>query len=129
MEGEFSIRTVELVDFLSALCEGTWPAGCVYNFLDKSVGISSLLEITSDSLVDNVSHIIETRMPLHVLGVEGLIIPSQTHGHVLKVIDGSTALVWWGYTQSGVLVLFLRLAQRLYLDCNEEVLVTMDLLC
>ena len=78
MEGEFSIRTVELVDFLSALCEGTWPAGCVYNFLDKSVGISSLLEITSDSLVDNFSQIIETRVPLHVLGVEELIIHSQT---------------------------------------------------
>ena len=44
------------------------------------------------------------------------------------MIDGTTALVWWEYTQSGVLVLFLRLAQRLYLDCNEEVLVTMDLL-
>ncbi|CBI37915.3 unnamed protein product, partial [Vitis vinifera] len=129
LEGEFPIRTVELVGFLSALCEGTWPAECVYNFLDKSVGISSLLEITSDSLVDNISQIIETRVPLHVPGVEGLIIPSQTRGHVLKVIDGNTALVRWEYTQSGVLVLLLRLAQRLYLDCNEEVLVTLDLLC
>ena len=101
----------------------------MYDFLDKSVGISSLLVITSDSLVDNFSQIIETWVPLHVLGVEGLIIHSQTHGHVLKVIDCSTALVWWEYTQSGVLVLFLRLAQRLYLDCNDEVLVTMDLLC
>ena len=67
----------------------------MYNFLDKSVGMSSLLEITSDSLVDNISQIIETRVPLHVPGVEGLIIPSQTRGHVLKVIDGNTALVRW----------------------------------
>ncbi|RVW96539.1 hypothetical protein CK203_020299 [Vitis vinifera] len=29
LEGEFPIRTVELVGFLSALCEGTWPAECV----------------------------------------------------------------------------------------------------
>lgn len=66
-----------------------------YNFLDKSVGISSLLEITGDSLVDDISQIIETPVPLHVPGVEGLIIPSQTHGHVLKVVDGNTALVRW----------------------------------
>ena len=64
LEVEFSIRTEELVDFLSALCEGTWPANCVYNFLYKSVGISSLLEIISDSLVDNISQIIETRLSL-----------------------------------------------------------------
>ena len=32
------------------------------------------------------------------------------------------------YTQSGVLVLLLRLAQELYLDSTEEVLVTLDLL-
>ena len=50
----------------------------MYDFLDKSVGISSLLVITSDSLVDNFSQIIETRVPLHVLGVEELIIHSQT---------------------------------------------------
>ena len=31
-------------------------------------------------------------------------------------------------TQSGVLVLLLRLAQELYLDSTEEVLVTLDLL-
>ncbi|CAK9138327.1 unnamed protein product [Ilex paraguariensis] len=30
LEGEFPFRTVELVRLLSALCEGTWPAECVY---------------------------------------------------------------------------------------------------
>lgn len=32
------------------------------------------------------------------------------------------------YTESGVLVLLLRLAQQLYLDRTEEVLVALDLL-
>lgn len=29
LEGEFPFRTIELVRFLSSLCEGTWPAECV----------------------------------------------------------------------------------------------------
>lgn len=29
LEGEFPFRTVELVQLLSSLCEGTWPAECV----------------------------------------------------------------------------------------------------
>ncbi|GMY05517.1 nucleoporin like [Fagus crenata] len=129
LEGEFPFRTVELVRLLSSLCEGTWPAECVYNFLDKSVGISSLFEINSDSLVDNISQIVGTHLPVHVPGVEGLFIPSKTRGHVLKVIGGNTALVRWEYTQSGVLVLLLRLAQDLYPDKSEEVFLTLDLLC
>ncbi|XP_057475806.1 uncharacterized protein LOC130763817 [Actinidia eriantha] len=128
LEGEFPFRTVELVRLLSALCEGTWPAECVYNFLDKTVGISSLFEISNDSLIDKVSQIVETHLPLSIPGVEGLLIPRNTRGHVLKVIEGNTALIRWEYTQSGVLVLLLRLAQELYLDSTEEVLVTLDLL-
>ena len=65
-----------------------------YNFLDKSVGISSLVDITSASFLDDISQIVETPVPLHVPGVEGLVIPSQTRGHVLKVF-GNTALVRW----------------------------------
>ncbi|KAA8536013.1 hypothetical protein F0562_028491 [Nyssa sinensis] len=95
LEGEFPFRIVELVKLLSALSEGTWPAECVYNFLDKSVG---------------------------------LLIPSKTRGHVLKVIDGNTALVRWEYTQSGLLVLLFRLAQELYSESTEESLVILDLL-
>ncbi|KAL4616065.1 hypothetical protein ACB092_07G172100 [Castanea dentata] len=129
LEGEFPFRTVELVHLLSSLCEGTWPAECVYNFLDKSVGISSLFEISSDSLVDNVSQIVETHLPVHVPGVEGLLIPSKTRGHVLKMIGGNTALVRWEYTQSGMLVLLLRLGQDLYPDKSEEIFLTLDLLC
>ncbi|XP_058213125.1 uncharacterized protein LOC131325082 isoform X1 [Rhododendron vialii] len=128
LEGEFPFRTVELVRLLSSLCEGTWPAECVYNFLDKSVGISSVFEISNASLIDEVSQIVETSLPLSIPGVDGLLIPSNTRGHILKVIDGNAALIRWEYGQSGVLVLLLRLAQKLYLDCTEEVLVTLDLL-
>ncbi|XP_010261283.1 PREDICTED: uncharacterized protein LOC104600140 [Nelumbo nucifera] len=127
LEGEFPFRTVELVRFLSALCEGTWPSKCVYNFLEKSVGISTLFEIPGD--IENISQIIETYWPLHVPGVEGLLIPSQTHGHILKIIERNTALVRWECAQSGVLVLLLRLAREFYFSRHEEVLVILDLLC
>ncbi|MBA0862124.1 hypothetical protein Goshw_004762 [Gossypium schwendimanii] len=66
-----------------------------YNFLDKSTGISSLFDITSESLLDNVSQIVETQHPVPIPGIDGLHIPSRTHGHVLKVVDGRTALVRW----------------------------------
>ncbi|KAK3195082.1 hypothetical protein Dsin_026392 [Dipteronia sinensis] len=128
LEGEFPTRTVELVRLLSSLCEGSWPAECVYNFLDRSVGISTLFEITSDSVVDGISQIVETLHPLHVPGVDGLLIPSKTRGHVLKVLGGNTALVRWEYTQSAVLVLLLRLAQERYPDSSGEALLTLDLL-
>ncbi|KAI9181025.1 hypothetical protein LWI28_010510 [Acer negundo] len=128
LEGEFPTRTVELVRLLSSLCEGSWPAECVYNFLDRSVGISTLFEITSDSVVDGISQIVETQHPLHVPGVDGLLIPSKTRGHVLKVLGGNTALVRWEYTQSAVLLLLLRLAQERYPDSSGEALLTLDLL-
>ncbi|CAN1748751.1 Nucleoporin NUP188, partial [Linum perenne] len=66
-----------------------------YNFLDKSVGISSLFEVTSESIVDRVSQIVETQQSLPVPGIEGLIVPSKTRGQVLKVVDAKTALVRW----------------------------------
>lgn len=57
--------------------------------------MSSLFEITSESLVDNISQTVETQVPLHVPGVESLVIPSKTRGHVLRVIGGNTVLVRW----------------------------------
>ncbi|KAL2512427.1 Protein of unknown function (DUF3414) [Abeliophyllum distichum] len=115
LEGEFPFRTIELVQLLSALCEGAWPAECVFNFLDKSVGLSSPFEISSYSVVDASSKIVETRLPVHLTGVEDFVIPSGSRGHLLKMIDNNTALVRWEYTESGVLVLLLRLAQEVYL--------------
>ncbi|CAK9162513.1 unnamed protein product [Ilex paraguariensis] len=84
-----------------------------YSFLDKSVGLSSLFEISRDSVVDDTLQIVEACHPLHVPGFESLIIPIKTRGYVLKVINGNTALVRW---------------EELYLDSTEEVLVTLDLL-
>ncbi|XP_021609697.1 uncharacterized protein LOC110613074 isoform X3 [Manihot esculenta] len=128
LEGEFPFRTAELISLLSSLSEGCWPSECVYNFLDKSVGISSLFEITNECWLDNVLQIVETNHPLHVPGVEGLLIPSKTRGHVLKVIGGNTALVRWEYMQSGLLILLLRLAQEQYVESNEEIFLILDLL-
>nr|XP_043624466.1 uncharacterized protein LOC122596031 [Erigeron canadensis] len=127
LEGEFPYRTVELVSLLSALSEGAWPAECVYNFLDKSAGLSTLVELRGNPKINNNSGIVETRLPLPVPGLEGLMIPRDTQGHVLKITDNNTALVRWEYPQSGVLVLLLRMAQEMYPDGSEEVLVTLDL--
>ncbi|XP_031130365.1 uncharacterized protein LOC116032104 [Ipomoea triloba] len=128
LEGEFPFRTGQLLRLLSALCEGAWPAECVFNFLDKSTGLSSLFEISRGSLVDAASQSVKTSQPLHVPGVEGLIIPSGTHGHVLKMVDRNIGLVRWEYSQSGLLVLLLRLAQVTHLDSSDEVFAILDLL-
>ncbi|KAL3843385.1 hypothetical protein ACJIZ3_000788 [Penstemon smallii] len=128
LEGEFPFKTIELVSLLSALCEGSWPSECVFNFLDKTVGLSTPLEINSDSVVDSVSKIVETRFPLHVAGVEGLVIPCKSRGQVLRTIDRNIALVRWEYSESGVVVVLLRLAQDLYLKNSEETIVVLDLL-
>ncbi|XP_058098868.1 uncharacterized protein LOC131243494 isoform X2 [Magnolia sinica] len=128
LESEFPFRTVELVRLLSALCEGTWPAECVYNFLDKMVGMTSLFEIPGDSCA-NISQIVVTPNPMHVPGVEGLLIPRGTCGHVLRVLDGKNALIRWEYMQSGIFLLLLRLVQEYNLNSYEDVFVTVDLLC
>lgn len=128
LECEFPLRIIELICLLSSLCEGSWPTECTYNFLDKSVGISTLFEVTNDSLLNNISEIVETRLALHVPGVEGLLIPSRTRGHVLKIVGGSTALVRWEYAQSAVLVLLHRLSMGVYSDDKREVLAILDLL-
>ncbi|KAK8491474.1 hypothetical protein V6N11_059399 [Hibiscus sabdariffa] len=104
------------------------PAECVYNFLDKSTGISSLFDITSESLLDHATQIVETRHPVCIPGIEGLHIPSRTRGHILRVVGGETALVRWEHTKSAVFVLLLRLAQTPYLENNEEAFLTLDLL-
>ncbi|GFP89006.1 nucleoporin nup188 homolog [Phtheirospermum japonicum] len=128
LEGEFPFRTVELVRLLSALCEGAWPSECVFNFLDKSVGLSTPLGLRGEPVVDAVSKIVETLSPLHVTGFGGLVIPSKSRGQVLRMIDENCGLVRWEYTESGVVVLLLRLAQELYVQNPEERIVILDLL-
>ncbi|RDY02949.1 hypothetical protein CR513_13529, partial [Mucuna pruriens] len=106
LESEFPFRTVELVRFLSSLCEGTWPAECVVN----------------------VSHIVEARQAVQVPGVEGFFIPAGTRGRVLRFVGENTALVRWEYLPSGMFVLLLHLAQEMYLNSKDEVVFTLDLL-
>lgn len=66
-----------------------------YNFLEKSVGLSSLFEISRGSVVNSASSSVETQRPLCVPGLEGFLIPSKTRGRILKLIDGNTSLVRW----------------------------------
>ncbi|XP_059297405.1 uncharacterized protein LOC132050256 isoform X2 [Lycium ferocissimum] len=128
LEGEFPFRSAELLQLLSALCEGAWPAECVFNFLDKSTGLSSPVDISSCSVVDDASQTVMVAQPLHLPGIEGLVIPSGTRGHLLKMIDRNIALVRWEFSQSGVFMLLLRLAQGLYLEKTNEIVMTLGLL-
>ncbi|ESQ53118.1 hypothetical protein EUTSA_v10024188mg [Eutrema salsugineum] len=127
LESEFPFRSAEFIRLLSSLSEGSWPAECVYNFLDKSVGISTLFDITSDSLVDNASQLVETSQPLHIQGLEGLVIPSNTRGRMLRIIGEDTGLVRWEFSISGVIVLIIRLANGLYTGNNREAFATLEL--
>lgn len=59
------------------------------------MGVSSLLEISSDSFVDISHNIVVARQPVRIPGIEGLFIPAGTHGHILKAVGENTALVRW----------------------------------
>ncbi|VVB09622.1 unnamed protein product [Arabis nemorensis] len=128
LESEFPFRSAEFIRLLSSLSEGSWPAECVYNFLDKSVGISTLFDITSDSLVGDASQIVETSRRLNIPGLEGLVIPSNTRGQIMRIVGENTGLVRWEYSLSGVTVLIIRLANELYSGNNREAFVTLELL-
>ncbi|CAH2075851.1 unnamed protein product [Thlaspi arvense] len=128
LEREFPFRSAEFIRLLSSLSEGSWPAECVYNFLDKSVGMSTLFDITSGFLVDDASQLVETSQPLHIPGLEGLVIPSNTRGQILRIISENTGLVRWEYSLSGVIVLIIRLANGLYTGNNREAFATLELL-
>ncbi|KAH0924428.1 hypothetical protein HID58_024446 [Brassica napus] len=127
LESEFPFRSVEFIRLLSSLSEGSWPAECVYNFLDKSVGISTLFDITSDSVVDGASQLVETSQPLQIPGLEGLVIPRNTRGRILRVINENTGLVRWEYSLSGATLLIIHLANVLYTGNNREAFVILEL--
>lgn len=59
------------------------------------LGISSLFKIDDRSLVDEDSQTVETVSPLPVPGMEGLVIPGNTCGHIVRIVSGNTALVRW----------------------------------
>lgn len=75
-----------------------------YNFLDRSVGISSLFEISSNLQADDVSHIVEAQQAVQVPGIEGLFVPSGTRGCVLKVVGENTALVRWEVNYPNIVI-------------------------
>lgn len=76
-----------------------------YNFLDKSVGISSLFGISSDPQADDACHIVEAQQAVGVPGIEGLVIPSGTRGRVLRVVGQNTALVRWEVSCPNIITL------------------------
>lgn len=66
-----------------------------FSFLDKSVGLSTPIEMSSDFLLGAASKFVETSLPLPVAGIEGLVVPSKCRGQVLRMIDKNCALVRW----------------------------------
>ena len=87
--------------------------------MERSVGISSLLEINSEILDVGASPIIETQLPLQIPTVEGLHIPSKTRGRILRMIDEKIALVRWEVIKHAILLVlsFLNLASQ---SCKVE---------
>lgn len=73
-----------------------------FNFLDKSTRLSSPVDISSCSIVNDASQTVMVVQPLHLPGIEGLVIPSGTRGHLLKMIDRDFALVRWEVTTDTV---------------------------
>uniref|UniRef100_A0A1D1YTL0 Nucleoporin NUP188 n=1 Tax=Anthurium amnicola TaxID=1678845 RepID=A0A1D1YTL0_9ARAE len=127
LKNDFPFNMVELVRLLSALCEGSWPAECVFNFLCSMDHVNSLYDIRGNSYASGNNEIVETPNLLHVEGFDLLTIPSGTQGHVLKVIDDNTAIVQWKCAHSGVSVLLLRLAEEFHSNSYEDIYLTLDL--
>ncbi|XP_062205788.1 uncharacterized protein LOC133907725 isoform X2 [Phragmites australis] len=129
VEKEYPFQISKLIRFLSAVCHGHWPAQCVYNYLERMNGVTTLYAIPSN-VADNVnhSHEIENHHPISIPGIEGIAIPRASHGYIFKVLEGDAALVRWEFPHSGVFFLLVTLAQDLH-SCNyEEASVIMDLL-
>ncbi|XP_062200605.1 uncharacterized protein LOC133903312 isoform X2 [Phragmites australis] len=129
VEKEYPFQISELIRFLSAVCHGSWPAQCVYNYLERMNGVTTSYAI-SNSVADNVNyrHQIEIHHPISIPGIEGIAIPRGSHGYILKVLQEDAALVRWEFPHSGVFFLLITLAQDLH-SCNyEEASDIMDLL-
>ncbi|XP_042430044.1 uncharacterized protein LOC122016720 isoform X2 [Zingiber officinale] len=128
LEKEYPIRISEFVLLLSALCEGSWPAECVFNYLDKMSGITTLIEFPSGYVGKNIFDIVETHHPIVIPGVEGLMIPSGTCGHILKVVTPNIGLIRWECAHSGILLLLLRMLQDIHSVNTDDILHTLTLL-
>ncbi|XP_042423045.1 uncharacterized protein LOC122010593 [Zingiber officinale] len=128
LEKEYPIRISEFVLLLSALCEGSWPAECVFNYLDKMSGITTLIEFPSGYVGKNIFDTVETHHPIVIPGVEGLMIPSGTCGHILKVLTPNIGLIRWECAHSGILLLLLRMLQDIHSVNTDDILHTLTLL-
>eukprot|EP01018_Ginkgo_biloba_P018782 Gb_15236 [translate_table: standard] len=125
----FPYQSLPFIQLLSSLCEGTWPAECVYNFLHKMVKITSLYQSPGYSYLNDGSSTVQTHISLQVPGASGLFVPAGTIGHVLKVVDEDVILVRWECMHSGILVLLFRLMQEFSSDQQyEELIGSLDLL-
>ncbi|CAN6299788.1 unnamed protein product [Urochloa humidicola] len=129
VEKEYPFQISELVQFLSAVCHGTWPAQCVYNYLERMNGVTTIYAIPCH-VAENVSygHQIESHHPVSIPGIQGITVPCGTHGYILKVLQDDAVLVRWEFPHSGVFFLLVTLAQELH-SCNyKEASDIMDLL-
>ncbi|KAI4976566.1 hypothetical protein ZWY2020_050173 [Hordeum vulgare] len=129
VEKEYPFQITDLLRFLSAVCSGTWPAQCVYNYLERMNGLTTLYA-TPGSVPDSVNYCdqIEIHHPISIPGMEGITLPRGTRGYILKILEDNAALVRWEFPHSGVFILLLTLAQDLY-SCNYvEACDIMDLL-
>ncbi|XP_066386529.1 uncharacterized protein [Miscanthus floridulus] len=128
VEKEYPFQISELIRFLSAVCHGTWPAHCVYNYLERMNGVTTIYTIPSVADGVGYGHQIESHHPVSIPGIEGITIPRGTHGYILKVLQEDTVLVRWEFPHSGVFFLLITLAQELH-SCNyKEASDIMDLL-
>ncbi|XP_066385041.1 uncharacterized protein [Miscanthus floridulus] len=128
LEKEYPFQISELIRFLSAVCHGTWPAHCVYNYLERMNGVTTIYTIPCVADGVGYGHQIESHHPVSIPGIEGITIPRGTHGYILKVLQEDTVLVRWEFPHSGVFFLLITLAQELH-SCNyKEASDIMDLL-
>lgn len=119
LEEEYPFQISELIRFLSAVCHGTWPANCVYNYLERMNGVTTIYTIPCVADGVGYGHQIESHHPVSIPSIEGITIPQGTHGYILKVLQEDTALVRWEFPHSGVSFLLITLAQELH-SCNYK---------
>ncbi|CAM0911170.1 unnamed protein product [Alopecurus aequalis] len=129
LEKEYPFHITDMLRFLSAVSYGTWPAQCVYNYLERMNGVTTQYA-THGSVPDSVNYCdqIEVHHPLSIPGMDGITLPQGTRGYILKILEDDVALVRWEFPHSGVFILLVTLTQDLY-SCNyAEACDIMDLL-
>ncbi|XP_040384027.1 uncharacterized protein LOC102721481 isoform X2 [Oryza brachyantha] len=129
VEKQYPFQISELIRFLSAVCNGSWPAQCVYSYLERMNGVTTLYAVPS-GIKDNVNYYdqIETHRPISIPSIEGITVPVGSHGYILKVLEDDVALVRWEFPHSGVFFVLVILAQDIHACNYEEACDIMDLL-